>query len=154
MKSKKSKLNRKKKLLSSGQRRRKNIGSTAKKKMRKKLDNIVRDIIRVRDNITCQRCDKEVTKHNAHTSHVRPESLGQQFRWDLLNLKLLCFSCHRFWWHLNPIEATKWFKDKFPARYDYVMSIPKSAKVYSLEELENIYAGFEQELKLLKGESE
>ncbi|MEO5335154.1 MAG: hypothetical protein H7839_24340 [Magnetococcus sp. YQC-5] len=42
-------------------------------------------------------------------------------RWDLVNVKLLCASCH-WWWHTVPLAAAEWFKSKYPARHAYLLS--------------------------------
>jgi len=85
----------------------------------KRLDNLVREVVRLRDDNTCQRCGKRVEGSDSQPSHVIPKGRCLYLRWDLLNVKLLCMACHR-WWHLNPIAAAEWFKAKFPARYAYV----------------------------------
>ena len=86
----------------------------------KKLDRLAREIVLKRDNNTCQKCGKYVEKQNAHISHVVPKSKGYALRWDLNNLKVLCFHCHINWWHKNPIEAAEWFQEKFPERAEYL----------------------------------
>ena len=105
-----------------------------RKALKLKLDKAVIQIIRERDKWTCQHCGKPVEKSNAHVSHVIPRSHGDNLRWDLLNLKLLCFHCHINWWHKNPIEAYEWFKGKFPERYDYLMV--KKEEVIKFKELD------------------
>ena len=92
----------------------------SRKGLVKKLDDLVKEITRLRDNYTCQHCGKKVDKNNAHVSHIIPRSAGNKLRWDLNNLKVLCYHCHINWWHKNPIEAAKWFKEKFMARAKYL----------------------------------
>ena len=86
----------------------------------KKLDDLCREIVRLRDKNTCQHCGKYVTGVNSHCSHVVPKSKGYVLRWDLRNLKVLCFHCHINWWHKNPREAGAWFDDTFPERAKYI----------------------------------
>jgi hypothetical protein len=41
-------------------------------------------------------------------------------RFDLQNIKTLCFYCHIEWWHKEPTEAVEWFQQKFPDRWRYI----------------------------------
>lgn len=95
-----------------------------KKKSRKskvkELDELVKKIVRKRDENRCQWCGKYVTGSNCHVSHVIPRSKGYALRWDLQNLKVLCYHCHINVWHKNPIEASAWFDYEFPYRADYL----------------------------------
>ena len=109
----------------------------SRKGLIKKLDKLVIDIVRLRDNYTCQYCGKKVTDRNAHVSHVIPRSAGNKLRWDLKNLKLLCFHCHINWWHKNPVESGAWFKNKFPKRYKYLQD-NRGIAIYKNYDLENI----------------
>jgi|SRR3990167_5919575 len=108
---------------------------TNRQKVIKDLDGLMIDIVRLRDNYTCQHCGKRVTKKNAHVSHVIPRSAGNKLRWDLQNLKVLCFHCHINWWHKNPTEASEWFKSKFPERYKYLQA-SKGIAIYKQFQLE------------------
>ena len=89
--------------------------------MIKKLDKLARDKIRKRDKEICQWCGKPAKGSNGHCSHVIPKSKGYALRWDLRNLKWLCFHCHINVWHKNPAEAWSWFQREFPMRADYLM---------------------------------
>jgi len=86
----------------------------------KKLDKLAREAVLKRDKNICQKCGKHVEGQNAHISHVIPKSKGYALRWDLKNLKVLCFNCHINIWHKNPLEAWEWFKGKFPERAKYL----------------------------------
>lgn len=91
-----------------------------RKRLTKRLDDLCREIVRIRDKDTCQHCGKHVEGQDSHPSHVVPKGKGaSQRRWDLLNIKVLCFSCHR-WWHDNPTESGRWFVEAFPARQAYL----------------------------------
>lgn len=111
-----------------------------RKKLIEKLDDICREIIRERDDWTCQRCGKKVDIHNAQASHVVPKSTGYILRWDLLNLKLLCYSCHFYWWHKDITEAAKWFRKKWPYRWRYVEKKRYKTVIWSNEKLELLLA--------------
>lgn len=89
-------------------------------KLKKELDKLIKDIIKKRDQNICQRCGKKVEGSNCHGAHVIPVSAGNKLRWDALNLITLCMYDHMQFWHKNPIDATIWFKHKFPERYEYL----------------------------------
>jgi 5-methylcytosine-specific restriction endonuclease McrA len=101
----------------------------AKKKRKKKserqlltvrLDTLCRKIVRIRDDNKCQRCLQHVGGSNSQPSHVIPKGNGASLRrFDLLNIYLSCNACHRRW-HLDPIDASAWFKWKWPARANYL----------------------------------
>ena len=98
---------------------------SAKKKTRgwysKKLDDIAKKFAKERDEYKCQHTGIKVLGTNAHGSHVIPVSAGLALRWDLNNIKCLCYHSHINWWHKNPLEATEWFKEKFPDRWEYLV---------------------------------
>ena len=100
--------------------RKKRKPKTSRQKAVKRLDDLARQIVRLRDEDTCQRCGKKVYGSDSQPSHVIPRRQSLFLRWDLLNLKVLCNPCHR-WWHLNPLEAGAWFATKWPARTQYLM---------------------------------
>lgn len=91
----------------------------SRKGMIKKLDDLCRDIIRDRDEHTCQWCKRKVFGANSHVSHVIPKSKGYALRWDLQNLKVLCHYCHLHRWHKES-EGRKWFDSEFPERAQYL----------------------------------
>lgn len=83
--------------------------------------------IKHRDHYRCQRCTKKVEGFDCQGSHVIPMSQcrNNALAWDDLNIKVLCFSCHR-WWEENRTDAYRWFKKRFPARAKYLEEyIPK-----------------------------
>jgi hypothetical protein len=91
----------------------------SRKNIIKKLDDLVRMIIRLRDEDTCQWCSRKVFGKDSQVSHVRSRKYYST-RWALSNVKLLCAKCH-FRWHDNPIEAAAWFDSKFPARRSWIL---------------------------------
>lgn len=123
-----------------------------RKKLTDKLDGLCRDIIYIRDNGLCQRCGKHVEGQDSHTSHVIPKSRGNFLRWDLLNLKLLCFHCHINFWHKSPIEAGRWFVMKFPARWMYLEPLKDKTIKYTIPDLEELVEERKQKLTELRAE--
>ena len=126
----------------------------SRKRLTKQLDDLCRDIIRARDDNRCQHCGKYVTGSDAHTCHVVAKGRGaSQRRFDLLNLFLGCFRCHR-WWHDNPTESGPWFSDKWPHRDDYLDKYRggKPAKI-STEEMGKLVVEYKQKCHDLKLEA-
>lgn len=91
-------------------------------KLKKKLMELVKAQVRLRDQNICQHCKKTVFGSNCHVSHVIPVSAGNILAFDPLNMKILCYHCHLNWWHKNPTEAGDWFKEAFPDRWAYLKS--------------------------------
>ena len=114
----------------------------SRKGLRTKLDKLVKEYVKKRDNYTCQRCGKKLEGSNCHGSHVIPVSAGLRWAYDTENIIVLCFHDHINYWHKNPIEASQWFQDKFPERYAYLQQVREMytnepIKDYVLEELYN-----------------
>jgi len=91
-----------------------------RKKLLKALDDICREIVRLRDGNQCQRCGKQVQGSNSQPCHVIAKGNGASWRrFDLLNIFLGCNPCHR-WWHNNPIASATWYLGKWPHRAQYL----------------------------------
>lgn len=92
-----------------------------KKKRKKSQRRIILDrcfklhssLVRERSNWTCERCHKKYEKgsQGLHCSHVFSRAAAHTaFLPD--NAFALCFNCHLYWWHSNPIEAAEWAESK------------------------------------------
>ena len=94
----------------------------SRKTLVRNLDNITAQVVKLRDNYTCQRCGRKYrpdnTKGSLDWAHIYSRS-RYSMRWLLLNAVALCCGCHKFW-HDNPTESGQWFKDKWPHRYEYL----------------------------------
>lgn len=90
---------------------------------KKRLEILVKDYVKLRDNYTCQRCDKVVEGSNCHASHVIPVSRSGYLQFEPLNMKVLCYHDHINWWHKHPIEAGQWYTEKFPERWEYLSNL-------------------------------
>lgn len=93
---------------------------TRRRKLKDKLEKLVKDFVRNRDDFTCQRCHRRVEGTNCHASHVIPVSLDGRLDFDAQNLKVLCFHHHINWWHKHPTESGPWFIENFPERWEYL----------------------------------
>lgn len=97
----------------------------SKSVLKKKLEILVKDYVKRRDNYTCHKCGKSLEGSNCHASHVIPVSRSGYLQFEPLNMKVLCYHCHINWWHKHPIEAGKWFTDTFPERWEYLENLHK-----------------------------
>jgi hypothetical protein len=52
---------------------------------------------------------------------------------DPENIFCLCYSCHINWWHKSPLDASEWFKKKFPERYKSLRLKSRLNKVVNWE---------------------
>jgi hypothetical protein len=77
------------------------------KKAKKELDKLFSRYIRARDPI-CQRCGKTGATQCAHIFTRGNLST----RWDTSNSIGLCFYCHLYWAHREPVEFTLWITER------------------------------------------
>lgn len=82
--------------------------------------------VKIRDNYTCQYSGKECIGSDCHASHVLNVGTHKAFELDPSNIKVLSSYYHLHWWHKDVLHATKWFENKFPERYHYLMLMTKS----------------------------
>jgi len=85
------------------------------KTAKKNLDTLLREYVLKRDENKCQWCGKYGEGSQVHVSHVVPKSQGNKYRWNIWNVKLLCFFCHRHKWHDQALGRA-WFDEKYPDR--------------------------------------
>lgn len=116
-------------------------------KLKKELETLVKKYVKQRDGYICQKCDLKVEGLNAHGSHVIPVSRSQYLRFDPLNIKTLCYKDHIGWWHKNPLEASAWFKEKFPDRYEYLQKNKNITHVWTVDEIETLIQKYKKLLK-------
>ncbi len=124
-----------------------------RKKLLKKLDDLIRLIIRLIANDCCEKCGKYVQGSDSQVCHVVAKGNGaSKRRFDLINVFLGCMHCHR-WWHLNPTESGIWYAEKWPHRNAYLKIYRggKPAKISTVE-MSNLVVVLEKKLKLLKAE--
>lgn len=124
---------------------------SARQKIYKKLDDLTREAVRLRDNNICQYSGKKVSGSNSHTSHIIPKSKSLFLRWDLINLLVMSQYYHLHWWHENPVMAGEWFKEEYPARFQYLKENEHKQVRWRMADLRKIQAELEQEIEELKG---
>lgn len=93
-----------------------------------KLDDLARIAVRLRENMVCEKCGRKCTNRDAQSSHVLPKSTHPMLRFELLNIQLLCYHCHMFWWHKDIIAAYEWFKKKFPVSYKQLIKMDEATR--------------------------
>lgn len=87
----------------------------------KELDRIFGTQAKNRDKWTCQKCGKShLVSKQAQASHVLTKAAFPHLRFDLNNIKCLCWNCHFNWWHKESTETKEWFAEKFPERWEYL----------------------------------
>jgi hypothetical protein len=107
-------------------------------KLKKKLESYVKLEVKQRDSYICQKCGKSLETRNCHASHVYSVGSTPQLQFDPLNMKTLCYFCHFNWWHKNPFEASEWFEEKFPDRFEYLQEARMQVKTYTRPILEEM----------------
>ena len=108
------------------------------KSLQKKLTKAVHEAVFRRDESCCQKCGKYVEGSNRHPSHVIPKSRGNILRWDMLNIKTMCFHHHINWWHKEPTESGEWFKQKFPERHKYLEENKRKKVHWKIEDYQKM----------------
>ena len=76
----------------------------------KDLDLLCREIVFLRDKGLCRRCKRPARDW----SHVYTRA-KYGVRWDLENSFAACRACHH-WWHENPIDGARWWKEQIGPR--------------------------------------
>jgi len=113
---------------------------THRKILYKKLDDVVRQIVRKRGS--CERCGNP----NIQTAHIFSRR-NLSVRWDLDNVLALCLRCHIFWAHKEPILFTEFVKEKMGTKkFNQLRKKADASKHWEIEELEDL-------LEKLKGEN-
>lgn len=81
----------------------------------KKADKLFSEVIRSRGE--CEKCG---SKTNLQCAHIISRT-NKHLRWDESNALCLCFRCHFFWFHRNPLDAVEWIKKYYPIRYEFLL---------------------------------
>lgn len=117
---------------------------TARLKTEEDLDALAKKILIVSRGENCERC----ADIPVYSSHIFPKGTYKRMRWMTQNLLLLCYQCHMEFWHKHPMEAKRWFEEKFPGRYEQLLIWTRQMPAIDLKE---IRISLEIELKQLKG---
>lgn len=126
------------------------MAKSKRQKLIIQMDKLCLKILRIRDKDTCQWCGKKCYGRNSHQSHVFAKSTHDHLRHDLLNIKILCYHCHKWIWHIDPVVGQEWFSGKFPARYDYLQGKRHDPSKDSITDLEKRRDALKEKLKDLE----
>jgi len=99
----------------------------------KKLDNLFSLVIRKRDK-RCQRCGKTENLQCAHIMSRKNVST----RWNMLNAVTLCYACHFFWAHRNPIDFAEFIRERLGEKYDNLILMAHTPKKFTDIELQKM----------------
>ncbi len=94
----------------------KHLKKTNKRYWKNKCKVVFAEIVRMEGK--CVVCN---SKKGLHCSHIINVSQSEALRFDFRNALCMCHKHHIYWWHKNPLEATKWFKEKYPGNYKFLM---------------------------------
>lgn len=108
----------------------KKVKPHTQKYWKNQLDPLMSKLIR--SKLQCEKCGVrgEITAFD--DAHIVGRK-NLMLRWDIFNHLCLCFQCHRYFWHEEPLDSGKWFEEKFPARYEYLLKV-KNLKASRTEE--------------------
>jgi len=83
----------------------------------RKAIELAKKLAKERDGYTCLRCGRSKQGgYQIQGSHIFGIGAHPRLAAEILNIKALCASCHR-WWHSSPQESGKWFREKYPDWY-------------------------------------
>lgn len=116
------------------------------KSMKNKLDTAFSKVIRMVE--VCERCGKQ---ENLQCSHIHSRK-KLSVRWDVLNAFCLCAGCHIFWWHMHPIEAAEFTRQKLgEEKYLELLRRANKPVKFTIPQLQEILKSLE---KILNSERE
>jgi len=119
-------------------------------KLKKKADVVFKKYIRTRDG-RCLHCGRTT---NLQASHTIPVSKGNRLRYDERNVITLCHHCHLNWWHKNPLEGSKWFKETFPQDYEYLQFSKNERLKFTEEDLKELIDMYKEKTSYMIQENE
>ena len=86
-----------------------------KRSLIKKLDRVVSNIVRSKG--VCAHCGKGAEQVTLHCAHIFSRTM-MSVRFDLNNCIPLCYRCHFWWSHSNPILFAEFIKE-YLGNYKY-----------------------------------
>ena len=114
----------------------------SKRRLIKKIDKLFSEIVRSVGR--CERCGKTTGLQNAHIY----SRVHQSLRWDKLNCLCLCYACHIFWGHRNPMEFYRFVETKRTKQeMNYLETKATEITHNKYEDLEKIYVDLKAETK-------
>ena len=123
---------------------------TKRQSLIKRLDDLTRNQIKLRDNFVCQFSGKSIA--DGYTvidwAHIIPRGVGGLLlRWHLANSLCLEHNQHKYF-DEHPGEKEAWFKDKFPDRWKLISELRKhKIKTIRTSDLEELLELVKQEAR-------
>lgn len=119
------------------------MAKVKKKTLKNKLDKVFSLLIRSEGK--CVRCYKSGDVVQLHCSHIFTRA-NLAVRWDRLNAKCLCATCHR-WWHQNPADAIVWLSTiRSEADMKELRRRAYSVKKWEIPEMQELYKSLKEAL--------
>lgn len=83
-------------------------------KYKKAAIELAKKIVRDESKGICAKCKKFGAVQGSHVYSVGAHS---DMAAMVENILPMCFACHHYWWHGNPMDAFAWFAREYPDRY-------------------------------------
>lgn len=119
---------------------------------RDKLDKVISDIVRQRENWTCERCGKyfpEGHRQGLHASHLYSRRHAST-RHHTRSIFAHCFACHQYLGG-NPVEFTAWARDALgDAAFEELRERHHKTVKRTKAEKEEMYQWYKAQLEYLK----
>lgn len=113
-----------------------------KRGMVRKLDKIVSEIVRARGS--CAKCRKGAETVTLQCAHIFSRR-NMSVRFDLLNCLPLCYACHFYWAHKEPIEFTEFVKEYLGKYYYEQLRIrAKTILKWTMEDMQTLYTKLQE----------
>ena len=110
----------------------------SRKNIVKSCDDLVRILLRSKQENCCEYCGVKVEGRNSQVHHIRSRKWYAS-RWDLRNLVLLCAVHHRQ--YHDGVIGKDWFKENYPLCWEWLekqkQAPVKPWKDWELIEIEN-----------------
>ena len=78
--------------------------------------------------------------------HIKNKGKFPRLRFDLLNVIAVCWPCHRYHWHDDPVGGREWLEAKLPGRMDMLNVLAATA---AKVDVKSLIIGLRLEVKAL-----
>lgn len=109
--------------------------TSARGRIVKECDGLVKQIVFARDGFKCMKCGRGAEETVLHPAHVFPKGKYQRMRFMPVNVLCLCLADHLYWAHKDPIGFTEWFREKYPERYTGLILWTRQAPKLDLKQI-------------------
>jgi 5-methylcytosine-specific restriction endonuclease McrA len=101
----------------------------ARRIRRTALDRLWSEVVRKRDNYTCQRCGKKYVPpaRGLDAAHIISRAYRGMVRYDLSNGVALCVGCH-FYFDTHKDEFDLWVDQRWPGLREHLLRMAKAER--------------------------